>query len=324
MESKLTIFLWFVPRRCGHLDVVYFGRRRFVDRTRPEQRQSRPIRPHDARTLLNISHDVVPHPIGPHLQTRLLLEVWGRRDGVCWLDRQFGEATFEIPTLKVPKPFRCSSVRVGGALVRRRGLSDVIRVRSYNPEAATSTGPDAASATPFRNEIIWVLSFEGLRVPWVTECHQEKGRSVVGGESEGIYAFTRPEGVERALGFSFPPSSALSIDLVRATSRIFALGHKVVRWSCRAPVLNSGGHPPSFRLALRGSAYRTAGYCFWLLVISDSRGFKREGYKYRCIVTRTAVVCTWAEEIYDLFQSCWVWPFSLRAPPVRERVVVST
>lgn len=94
---------------------------------------------------------------------------------MCWLDGQFGEATFEIPTLKVSKPFRCSSVRVG-ALVRRRGLSDVIRVRaeawinrSYSSEAATST--DSASATPFGNEVIWMLSLKGLRVPWVTKCH---------------------------------------------------------------------------------------------------------------------------------------------------------
>jgi len=27
--------------------------------------------------------------------------------------------------------------------------------------------------------------------------------------------------------------------------------------------------------------------------------------------------------IYDLFQSCWAWPFSLRTRPERERVVIS-
>lgn len=34
--GRLTIFLWFVPRLGGHLDVIHVGGRRFIDRSWPE------------------------------------------------------------------------------------------------------------------------------------------------------------------------------------------------------------------------------------------------------------------------------------------------
>lgn len=71
--------------------------------------------------------------------------------------------------------------------------------RSYDSEATAAT-TTSASATPLRNEIIWLFPFEGLREPRVTNRHEvkrnrkaERVRCVRrdGEGLNGIYASTR-------------------------------------------------------------------------------------------------------------------------------------
>ena len=84
-----------------------------MDQTWPEQGQGGPVRADHARTLPNIPYDVPPQAITSYLRTRLV-EVqkrWRRRDG-WWLDGQFREPTFKIPTLQLPRSLRHPSVRV--------------------------------------------------------------------------------------------------------------------------------------------------------------------------------------------------------------------
>jgi hypothetical protein len=89
---------------------------------------------------------------------------------VCWVDGQFRESAFKVPTFELPEPFRCSSVRVGGPLlVRRQNLPDVVCVHSKTPVRRSSSA--STSAAPLGREIILMLSFEALREPRVTDRH---------------------------------------------------------------------------------------------------------------------------------------------------------
>jgi len=71
--------------------------------------------------------------------------------------------------------------------------------RSYDSEAAAAAAAatTSASATPLRNEIIRLFSFEGLREPRVTDRHEVKRNK----KAERVRCVRRDGGVERYLCF---------------------------------------------------------------------------------------------------------------------------